>query len=118
MRPTSDSIRFSQFLSAIVLTCFSAAVTAQSYRILLSNDDGIESPRLHALHAALSQLQGVEVVVSAPNVNQSGASQSSIGSITVDNFEQDGRFFGYAVHGRPADAVRFGIKELGKKPTL
>ena len=114
MRPTSDSIRFSQFLSAIVLTCFSAAVTAQSYRILLSNDDGIESPRLHALHAALSQLQGVEVVVSAPNVNQSGASQSSIGSITVDNFEQDGRFFGYAVHGRPADAVRFGIKELGK----
>jgi len=114
MRPTSDSIRFSQFLSAIVLTCFSAAVTGQSYRILLSNDDGIESPRLHALHAALSQLQGVEVVVSAPNVNQSGASQSSIGSITVDNFEQDGRFFGYAVHGRPADAVRFGIKELGK----
>ena len=58
--------------------------------------------------------QGVEVVVSAPDVNQSGSSQSSIGSITVDNFEQDGRFFGYAVHGRPADAVRFGIKELGK----
>jgi 5'-nucleotidase len=99
---------------AIALICFSAVVSAQSYRVLLSNDDGIESPRLHALHAALSQLQGVEVVVSAPNVNQSGSSQSSIGSITVDNFEKDGRFFGYAVHGRPADAVRFGIKELGK----
>ena len=54
------------------------------------------------------------MVVSAPDVNQSGSSQSSIGSITVDNFEQGGRFFGYAVHGRPADAVRFGIKELGK----
>jgi 5'-nucleotidase len=114
MRPTIDPIRFSQFLSAIVLTCFSAVVTAQSYRVLLSNDDGIESPRLHALHEALSQLDNVEVVVSAPNSNQSGASQSSIGSVTVDNFEQDGRFFGYAVHGRPADAVRFGIKELGK----
>jgi 5'-nucleotidase len=114
MEPIKGSIRFSQFAAAIVLTCFSAAASAQSYRVLLSNDDGIESPRLHALHAALSQLEGVEVVVSAPNVNQSGSSQSSIGSITVDNFEQDGRFFGYAVHGRPADAVRFGVKELGK----
>jgi 5'-nucleotidase len=114
MRPTNDSIRFSQFLTAIILACFSVVASAQSYRVLLSNDDGIESPRLHALHAALSQLEGVEVVVAAPNVNQSGASQSSIGSITVDNFEKDGRFFGYAVHGRPADAVRFGIKELGK----
>ncbi len=114
MRPTAEPTRFSQFLSAIILTCFSAVVTAQPYRVLLSNDDGIESPRLHALHKALSQLENVEVVVSAPNANQSGASQSSIGSVTVDNFEQDGRFFGYAVHGRPADAVRFGIKELGK----
>ena len=114
MRPINGSICFSQFTAAIVLACFSGLASAQSYRVLLSNDDGIESPRLHALHAALSQLQGVEVVVSAPDVNQSGSSQSSIGSITVDNFEQDGRFFGYAVHGRPADAVRFGIKELGK----
>lgn len=110
----NSSIRFSQFAAVVVLTCCSALVSAQSYRVLLSNDDGIGSPRLHALHAALSQLEGVEIVVSAPNVNQSGASQSSIGSVTVENFEQDGRFFGYAVHGRPADAVRFGIKELGK----
>ncbi|MDB9968234.1 5'/3'-nucleotidase SurE [Gammaproteobacteria bacterium] len=114
MRPINSSIRFSQFAVTIVLACFSGLASAQSYRVLLSNDDGIESPRLHALHAALSRLQGVEVVVSAPDVNQSGSSQSSIGSITVDNFEQGGRFFGYAVHGRPADAVRFGIKELGK----
>lgn len=114
MLQASKPIRFSQILTVIALTFFTGMASAQSYRILLSNDDGIESPRLHALHAALSQLQGVEVVVSAPNVNQSGASQSSIGSVTVDRFEQDGQFFGYAVHGRPADAVRFGIKELGK----
>ena len=98
----------------IGLFSFSAVLSAQSYRVLLSNDDGIESPRLHALQEALAQLSGVEVVVSAPNVNQSGSSQSSIGSITVDNYERNGSFFGYAVHGRPADAVRFGIKELGK----
>ncbi|GJM13654.1 MAG: 5'-nucleotidase SurE [Pseudohongiella sp.] len=114
MRPFPRSMHLYQLLTAIFLACFSATLMAQSYRVLLSNDDGIESPRLHALHSALSQLADVEVVVSAPNVNQSGASQSSIGSITVDNFQRDGRFFGYAVHGRPADAVRFGIKELGK----
>lgn len=105
----------SKYLVTILLFCFSSAVWAQSYRILLSNDDGIESPRLHALHAALSQIPDAEVVVSAPNENQSGASQSSIGSITVENYERDGSFFGYAIHGRPADAVRFGIKELGRE---
>ena len=110
----NSSMCFSQLMATIVLSCVSALASAQSYRILLSNDDGIESPRLHALHAALLQLEDAEVVVSAANMNQSGASQSSIGSITVDDFEKDGRFFGYAVHGRPADAVRFGIKELGK----
>ena len=103
-----------QLFLMIGLFSFSAVLSAQSYRVLLSNDDGIESPRLHALQEALAQLPGVEVVVSAPNVNQSGSSQSSIGSVTVDNYERNGSFFGYAVHGRPADAVRFGIKELGK----
>lgn len=114
MRTTSNAIHLSQFVATIALIGLSAIASAQSYRVLLSNDDGIESPRLHALHAALSQLSDVDVIVSAPNVNQSGASQSSIGSVTVDNYQVDGRFFGYAVHGRPADAVRFGIKELGK----
>ena len=104
----------SKLVLTALLLCVSCVVSAQPYRVLLSNDDGIESPRLHALHAALIQIPGVEVVVSAPNVNQSGASQSSIGSITVDNYQRDGSFFGYAIHGRPADAVRFGIKELGK----
>ncbi|NQV69856.1 MAG: 5'/3'-nucleotidase SurE [Pseudohongiella sp.] len=103
-------------IGSVFFTCFfSTALSAQNYRILLSNDDGIESPLLHELHQALVSLPDVEVVVSAPNVNQSGSSQSSIGSITVDRYFRNGSFFGYAVHGRPADAVRFGIVELGKE---
>lgn len=100
---------------AICACFFSVTLSAQSYRVLLSNDDGIESPLLHALHQELANLSGVEVVVSAPNVNQSGSSQASIGSISVDRYFRNGSFFGYAVHGRPADAVRFGIVELGKE---
>lgn len=100
---------------ALCACFFSVTLSAQSYRVLLSNDDGIESPLLHALHQELANLPGVEVVVSAPDINQSGSSQSSIGSISVDRYLRNGSFFGYAVHGRPADAVRFGIVELGKE---
>lgn len=110
-----SSNRFARIALALLTLSITSSLSAQSYRILLSNDDGIESPRLHALHAALAQIPDAEVVVVAPNVNQSGSSQSSIGSVTVDRYEFGGGIDGYAVHGRPADAVRFGIKELGKE---
>ena len=89
------------------------SVFAQEYRILISNDDGISSPLLHALHDALAGLPDTEVVVSAPNENKSGSSQASDGTpLVVERYHRDGEFFGYSVHGRPADAVRFGIVEL------
>lgn len=107
--------KFSFQLSALVLSgLLSSSAWAQSYRILLSNDDGIESPLLAALHQELSSLPNVEVVVSAPNENQSGASHSSTGGpMTVEKLFRNGELFGYAVHGRPADAVRFGLLGLG-----
>ncbi len=87
---------------------------AQSYRVLLSNDDGIDSPLLAALKQELESLPGVEVVLSAPHENQSGASQATgPNRLTVDRVYRDGSLFGYAVHGEPAEAVRFGIVMLG-----
>lgn len=100
-------------LLAGTLLC-SLAVQAQSYRILVTNDDGINSPLLAVLKEELAVLPGVEVVVSAPNENQSGSSNSSVGSpLTVDRVEKDGAFFGYSVHGRPADAVSYALGVLG-----
>lgn len=94
----------------------SSFALAQDYRILVSNDDGIDSPLLHALADALADLPNTEVVVSAPNENASGSSQASDGTpLIVDRYRRDGEFFGYSVHGRPADAVRFGIVELGSE---
>jgi 5'-nucleotidase len=105
-----------QLLTLTLLLCSSLTSSAQSYRILLSNDDGIESPLLYALYQELAALPDVEVVVSAPNENQSGSSQSSVGTpLVVDRFYKEGEFFGYSVHGKPADSVRFGIVELGKE---
>ncbi len=95
------------------LLLFSSSTYAQTYRVLLTNDDGIESPLLAALKVELQALPGVEVTVSAPHENQSGSSQSIAGgAFIVDRIYRDETLFGYAVHGKPADAVRFGLKML------
>ena len=101
----------------ITASCFlfSNLSTAQNFRILVTNDDGIESPLLISLAQALNELSNIEVVVSAPSENQSGSSQSSIGGpLTVMQAKIEGVTEAYSVSGRPADAVRFGLSQLGK----
>ncbi len=96
------------------LFLFGSSTNAQTYRVLLTNDDGIESPLLAALKVELQALPAVEVTVAAPHENQSGSSQSvTRGDVIVDRIYREGVLFGYAVHGRPADAVRFGLIMLG-----
>ena len=103
---------------ALLLVIFlqaSSYVAAQPYRILLSNDDGISSPLLHILKQELAALPGVEVVVSAPAENQSGSSHSTEGgTLIVERIYQDGELPGHSGAGKPSDAVRFGLVELGK----
>lgn len=99
---------------AVFLSLLPLTASAQNYRILLSNDDGIDSPLLAALKAGLSAIPDAEVVVVAPRDNQSGASQSSLGEdMRVEQIHREGELFGYAVYGRPADAVRIGLNVLG-----
>ena len=60
---------FQKPVSGLVLLCclvsISPLLKAQSYRILITNDDGIESPLLAVLKETLETLPGVDVVVSA-----------------------------------------------------
>ncbi|MCH7672633.1 MAG: 5'/3'-nucleotidase SurE [Proteobacteria bacterium] len=106
---------YRQLILLTTLCLCSATLSAQTYRILITNDDGIDSPLLAALQQELAKLPDVDVVVSAPNDNQSGSSMSSIGGPTVvDRYFRDGSFFGYAVHGRPSNAVMFGLQVLGR----
>ena len=108
----------SNLTHALLLLIFlhaSSGVAGQTYRILLSNDDGINSPLLHTLKEELDALPEVDVVVSAPADNQSGSSHSTDGGpLIVERTYQDGELLGYAVAGRPSNAVRFGLVELGK----
>lgn len=88
---------------------------SQTYRILISNDDGIQSPLISTLRTEIAKLPNVEVVIVAPAENQSGSSQSTnSGPLEVEKIFKNDQFLGYAVNGRPADAVRFGIRVLGK----
>jgi 5'-nucleotidase len=77
-------------------------------KILLSNDDGYQSEGLAALAAALKDL--AELVIVAPDRNQSGASHS----LTLDTPLRVGRTPDgvYYVNGTPTDCVHLAITGL------
>ena len=91
-------------------------------QILLTNDDGIQSPGLWTAASALSELGFVNVV--APRDQFSGAGRSlpiySDGLIDQQKMEINGMDWNvYAVGGTPAQAVLHAVFEiLPEKPIL
>jgi 5'-nucleotidase len=88
-------------------------------KILISNDDGIAAPGIHALVKSLRTVADITVV--APDRQQSAVGHA----ITMNHplravqFRMDDGFIGYAVDGTPADAVKLGVRFLMKeKPDL
>lgn len=84
-------------------------------RILLTNDDGIHAPGLHALRDALDEIADVQVV--APAVEQSGVGLSItyLHPLMVHEEFRDGEHFGWAVAGSPADCIKLGMLEFCKR---
>jgi len=81
-------------------------------RILLTNDDGIASPGLRALQAALEPLHEVWIV--APDSNRSGSSHSiTLG--TPSRFRRNGERE-YTCWGTPADCVLVALMGLVPAP--
>ena len=88
-------------------------------RILLTNDDGIQAEGIYALYLALKKIATVTVV--APDCER-----SSVGhGITLRHplwqkkAMRDGKAFGIALSGLPADCVKFGVAVvLKEKPDL
>lgn len=88
-------------------------------QILLTNDDGIQSPGLWAAAGALSELGYVHVV--APRDQFSGAGRSlpstSDGIITPQQMQVNGKLWTvYSVGGTPAQAVLHAICEILPQP--
>jgi 5'-nucleotidase len=80
-------------------------------RLLLTNDDGIDAPGLHALREIASQLSD-DVWVVAPETNQSGASHSLSLHEPLRMRSIDERVF--AVRGTPTDSVIMGVRHVLK----
>lgn len=80
-------------------------------KVLFTNDDGIQAPGIRALQENLPA--GVEALVCAPATEKSASSHAiSLGqSLRVEKGELDG-IPQYAVHGTPADCVKWALSEL------
>jgi len=85
-------------------------------RILISNDDGIDSVGIHILTKYLKEI--AEVIVVAPHKEQSAAGHSITMQVPlrVNKVFKNGEFFGYAVDGTPADCVKIGVRNLLDSP--
>ncbi len=82
---------------------------------LLTNDDGIYAKGLSALYQELSKV--AECTIVAPETEQSAVGHAITISrpLIVKQANKDGRFWGHAVTGTPADCVKLGIKALAEK---
>ena len=92
------------------------AVSGGYVRILLSNDDGIHSPCLRALHRALCDA-GHTLDVVAPLVEQSGVGCSVTlhSPLRLHPVKEEG-FSGTAVTGTPVDCVKIALTTLLPTP--
>ena len=88
-------------------------------KILVTNDDGIDSAGIAELQKALSEI--AEVTVVAPRHEQSAVAHGITMQIPlrVTEYYKNGNFFGYAVDGTPADCIKMGMRNIMKeKPDL
>lgn len=101
-------------LALLVLLPASASAQQSRPRILVTNDDGIASEGIAAIATELRTF--ADVVVVAPQENNSGGSHSTIIRTIrseLKPFYRDGELFGYGINATPADAAKFGLLHFG-----
>lgn len=82
--------------------------------VLLSNDDGVDSPHLAALAAGLRENLGAEVLVAAPERQRSAMSHTITLHKPLRVIEREQGV--YAVSGSPVDCVYIGLLKLAPRP--
>jgi 5'-nucleotidase len=99
-------------VSAVVCLVLQTVATAQTLRVLVTNDDGIGAPGIDALVEQLILNTNLDVHVIAPATNQSGTTDNfTTAPIGVAAGTTASGVGGIAVSGKPADAVMYGILE-------
>lgn len=109
------------FVPQLLLLIFSPTLAHDSQpplRILLSNDDGVESSGLAALFDKLSQMAAVTVVAPLHEISAIGHALTLENPIVVHEMEKCGSKW-YAVEAFPASCIKLGLDLLIEtKPDL
>lgn len=93
--------------------------TDEVLRILVSNDDGFEADGIDTLVEGLNTLPDTEVIVYAPEEQQSGTGGNMTdGPVDVDDVELQSGHPARAVAGFPADTIRVAMDEEDIEPHL
>jgi len=82
--------------------------------ILVSNDDGINAEGIYALVKELKKIADVTVIAPEKQMSAVGHAITVQYPLRVNPFYKNGEFFGYAVDGTPADAVKLAVRALLK----
>jgi len=101
----------------LLLTTLSAGAAEPWFgRVLVTNDDGIDDPRLHALARAFAEV--AEVVVVAPTKNCSGStnyiSVFRERELAVESYDMGAGVTAWAVDGFPGDCVLLALEAIMK----
>ena len=85
-------------------------------KILISNDDGIDSAGIAALAKEMKKIG--DVIVIAPRTEQSAVGHAITMKfpLRITEYSVNGDFFGYAIDGTPADCIKIGIRNIMKAP--
>jgi 5'-nucleotidase len=87
---------------------------AAPMNVLLTNDDGIDAEGLLALRRALAVVEGIRLLVIAPDGNRSAMARmiTTRRPLWVQETAFEDGTIGYATDGTPVDCVRFGQLRL------
>jgi 5'-nucleotidase len=108
--------KLTAFCTALTAVCLLAVTAAQqpqrSYRILISNDDGVRAPALPVLAQALRPIG--EVIIVAPVENQSGVSQALTAAppIAREDVTLTGGLSAIGLSATPATTIQIAIKNI------
>lgn len=87
--------------------------------ILISNDDGIDSPGIFALAQELKKFANVTVVAPQSQMSAMGHALTINRPLRIHEFNRKNELFGYSVDGTPADCVKVALSHvLDIKPDL
>ncbi len=85
--------------------------------LLVTNDDGVDSPGLHALARAVAPLGDLRIVAPTGQRSWIGKAITRHDPIAVERVERAGLEM-FAVNGTPADCSQIGIHNQGERPDL